>query len=578
MSSQVSLANARAVAYERMSTHRQGESVEDQLAWAERVARVEKLTLVRHFDDPGICGDDARRPGLAELLAFVDAEFFADRQVSALVVWDLDRLSRASSVRTAAILSRLMDAGVTRVLTRTGWVDLTSEIDLLLMNVKADFTAAGYVKSLSANVTRTFLKNAREGRRSGGRIPRGYRAAEGGKLALGDAGEVELVRWVFTAYADDAEATTTSIARDLNARGVATGRRGKLWRANAVRVILQNRAYLGEARWFSRATGKYSVVRGGEVAATSTGEREQARRRRGLKRLPPARGDAIVVPDAHPAVIDPDLFGRVQAKLASRRDHRGPALRDRWPLGGRLYCAGCGEPVWCVPTCSAGRPRRRNVICGTHKVSGPGACPTGGRLPHGEVVRRVVELLVREMGDPGFLDTLRGHALRVGREQSASLGRQAARLERQVAKGERDLAAATRRLLTLPDDVLADAKAAFDGMRSDLAGFRAELAAVRDQQRQAVEIDDKKARLMIEYLPKLPELLHLAEDATLRRMLDELVSRVEVHFARTGHVRATRGKPLYALAGLDVTLSPEFARAVGTGGSISTHAGIRGTG
>src|SRR5262249_61471065 len=94
----------------RRSTLKQGESLKDQTGWAERVAAAEGLALARVFHDDDVQGDQMRRPGLDDLLAFADQEFFAGRQFSALVVWDLDRLSRSSSAHTMAVLSRLLDA------------------------------------------------------------------------------------------------------------------------------------------------------------------------------------------------------------------------------------------------------------------------------------------------------------------------------------------------------------------------------------------------------------------------------------------------------------------------------------
>src|SRR5262245_66177292 len=100
----------RALGYARCSTLAQEESVADQCAWIERACRVERLELARTFADEGAAGDEMNRPGLLAMLALGDAEFFADRQFSALVVWDLDRLSRGNQLFTSSILNRLVPA------------------------------------------------------------------------------------------------------------------------------------------------------------------------------------------------------------------------------------------------------------------------------------------------------------------------------------------------------------------------------------------------------------------------------------------------------------------------------------
>src|SRR5262245_38761371 len=104
----------RSVAYYRMSTTRQEVSIPQQRAWAGRACKEHGLTLVREFDDPGIPGSDIeQRPGLQEMLRFCDDRARAGYPIDALVVWDMDRLSRASSIRTAVVLDQLMAAGVT---------------------------------------------------------------------------------------------------------------------------------------------------------------------------------------------------------------------------------------------------------------------------------------------------------------------------------------------------------------------------------------------------------------------------------------------------------------------------------
>ena len=98
----------RAVGYGRASTDQQDESVSDQRAWVGRVSRLEGLTLERFFEDDGVCGDVMDRPGLKAMLDFVDAEFFANRQLDALVVWDTDRVSRATAFQVCAACCPLL--------------------------------------------------------------------------------------------------------------------------------------------------------------------------------------------------------------------------------------------------------------------------------------------------------------------------------------------------------------------------------------------------------------------------------------------------------------------------------------
>src|SRR5688572_7236089 len=100
-----------AVAYYRASTSKQEASVPEQKEWAGRAAKAAGVRIVAGFEDDGVTGSEVeRRHGPQKLLAWVRERFEAGRGVEALVAWDLDRLSRASSVRTAAVVAQLLDA------------------------------------------------------------------------------------------------------------------------------------------------------------------------------------------------------------------------------------------------------------------------------------------------------------------------------------------------------------------------------------------------------------------------------------------------------------------------------------
>src|SRR5579883_2747410 len=98
----------RAVAYYRMSDPKQDRSIEDQQTWAAGAKARHGLDLVREFKDEGIPGDEIElRTDLQAMLAFCDEQHRAGRPIGAVLTFDGDRFSRASSVRTAGIICRL---------------------------------------------------------------------------------------------------------------------------------------------------------------------------------------------------------------------------------------------------------------------------------------------------------------------------------------------------------------------------------------------------------------------------------------------------------------------------------------
>jgi DNA invertase Pin-like site-specific DNA recombinase len=150
-----------AVAYYRMSTASQADSIPEQRAWAAQVAEAHGVTIQAEFQDDAIAGDVRDRVGLAALLGYVESR---PGEVGAVVVWDGDRLSRADSIKTAVFLDRLITAGTSRLLTQGGWIDFESDMDRLLYNIKQDMGRLAFSKSIGQNVARSGLRRAREGR------------------------------------------------------------------------------------------------------------------------------------------------------------------------------------------------------------------------------------------------------------------------------------------------------------------------------------------------------------------------------------------------------------------------------
>src|SRR5262245_29700939 len=125
------------VLYARCSDPRQDTSVEEQLAWGRPAAARENVELGRIFTDQGIPGDESDpRPGLQEMLAFLEKRAERGDPVEAMVTWDMDRFSRANSLQTAGTLARVVESGAGRVLVPEGWIDLHSDADLLMQHVK----------------------------------------------------------------------------------------------------------------------------------------------------------------------------------------------------------------------------------------------------------------------------------------------------------------------------------------------------------------------------------------------------------------------------------------------------------
>lgn len=127
--------------------------------------------------------------------------------------------------------------------------------------------------------------------------------------------EQHVVQDIFTLYAGT-RAGTRAIADQLNTQGKRT-RAGKPWSGHTIGRMLANRLYLGEV-----------------------GFRD------------------VVVPDAHPAIVDADLFEQCQRILTARGETGSAraASNSDYHLTGLITCPDCGHKY--VGTSATGKLRR----------------------------------------------------------------------------------------------------------------------------------------------------------------------------------------------------------------------------
>ncbi len=558
----------RSVGYGRCSTDKQEESVPEQSAWIVNIARAMSLELPRPpFEDDGVVGDEMSRPGLDALLAYLEAEFYGGRQIGTLIVWNLERLSRGTSLRTSALLCRMADCGIVRIVTVEKVYSLEDATDLLLMNIRSDFQASGATKSRAGEVLRGMLSKARMGKWMGGPIPLGYAKGADGKLAVGSDEAVGLVKWIFTEYTSK-DTSSTDLARQLQERGIRPLGRAKVWTAPVVCKILRNVTYRGHLQWGKTSLGKYQTLKGGEVRACNDKlAREQRKKRDNLKHLPVRKGDAIIVPNTHTALISVELWDAAQNRLQANAVRSGPAPINRWPLSSLLVCGACGSPAWCVSSYSKRGKERRNVVCSLHRNQGPGACSGHSCARYEEVLRRAVALIVAELGSAGR-QTLRERLSLLSDKRQQEINMNITMLEKTTGALDREIASDLKRLLVVPESVVADLAAVVDEKKRRLAHDRARLNALRLDLASVVTIEDSKLDEAFALVDALPDLLADVDaegEAKLRDALRMLVQKVTFTVQRTGAKRACRNRPMYILDSVKVTLSNGFADLIGLG-------------
>jgi site-specific DNA recombinase len=320
----------RAGIYARISSDRDGD----------------QLGVTRQIED---CRREAERRGFVVDDVYVDDDISAwsgkhrpefermvddlrSRQIGAVVVWHLDRLTRHP--RELETFIDLCDELRVELGCVTGEVDLSSHIGRLTARMLGGL--ARYESDhKSERIRRKHEEIAANGRVSGGGSrPYGY---EADKVTI-RAAEAAIVRECATRLL--AGEPIRSIACDLNERGV-TSASGGAWSPQSLRRMLASPRISGQR--------------------THRGE--------------------IVAKAVWPAIISEDDGAKIRALLANPERRTNKAAR-RYLLGGLLVCSHCGERL-------VARPRsggQRRYAC----AKGPGFSGCGKTYINAEEVERFV--------------------------------------------------------------------------------------------------------------------------------------------------------------------------------------------
>lgn len=220
--------NAKLVAYERVSTARQGRSglgLEAQRKSIEEYSDATDATIIARFTEVE-SGRKNDRPELEKALTL------ARLTGATLVIAKLDRLSR-----NAAFLLTLRDSGVSFVAVDMPEAnDLTVGIMALVAQAEREATSRRTKEALAAARARGVKLGNPNGAAALRRAGKGGTALRAAVTANADAFAESLVP-VIEDIRTDGNTTLRAIAGELNARGIRT-RRGGQWLVSTVRNLL----------------------------------------------------------------------------------------------------------------------------------------------------------------------------------------------------------------------------------------------------------------------------------------------------------------------------------------------------
>ena len=315
----------------------EGETLAKHRAALTDMAKRRGLLIVREYAEI-VSGDTiAARPQMQALLADVKAGMYAG-----VIVNDVDRLGRGDSI-DQEIIKLTFAASHTLIITPMRDIDPANPTDDQMLDFSLFLARAEYKISARRMVTGR-ARSAAAGNWITGTPPLGYTIHKGGgRITLQpDEATAPIVRMMFDWYARG-EAGYYLIAKRLNEMGIKS-QHGNNFHPKTVHQILINPAYIGRAAW-------------GRSATVSTIEGGQRVKKRARNQAAP-----IIVEDAHPAIIERDMWDAVQARAALAR-HRSPVntgMEIKSPLAGLIVCSECGHYMQRILS-----KRRALLVCTT---------------------------------------------------------------------------------------------------------------------------------------------------------------------------------------------------------------------
>ncbi len=311
--------------------------------------------LPDRYDDGGFTGGNMDRPALKRLLAEIE-----DGKVDCVVIYKYDRLSR-SMPDFFRMLEAFEKRGVAFV-SVTQQFNTATSAGRLMLNMLLSF--AQFERDLVSERTRDKIAAARrKGKWAGGRPVLGYDLISnpgGSKLLVNDS-EARIVQSIFDLYIE--KGSLMPVVEQCRRRGWTT----KTWTTKAgkpqggktidkgmVYAMLTNVVYLGKVR-------HHEHVYEGE----------------------------------HEAIVEPDMFERVQAQLRLNGKNGGSRTRNAHGalLKGLVRCKACDCGMvhhFASKKAAMGTKRYRYYVCMRAQKEGWSSCPAPS-LPAGDLEVFVIE-------------------------------------------------------------------------------------------------------------------------------------------------------------------------------------------
>lgn len=307
-------------------------SIENQhLALNEFVSSMPESTHaeVLEFIDNGYSGTNFERPKVQELIEMVRAN-----KIDCIIVKDFSRFGR-NSIETGYFIERVFPLFHTRFISINDDFDSdqhkgdTGGMDVAFKYLISEY----YSRDMSIKTKSAKYAKIQRGEYQSKVCPYGYRKSANGRMEPNPE-TAAVVQLIFQLAATGIGAA--AVTRELFKRGIPTpgeykaahgqqyhdvSRSRGRWSSSTVLRILEDERYIG-----SYVIGRRAVI---EVGSTRSRKKD--------------RDKWFIIPDHHPAIVDKELFEKVQA--VQRRFSLPTKKTREYPLKGKVYCGCCDHAL-----------------------------------------------------------------------------------------------------------------------------------------------------------------------------------------------------------------------------------------
>ena len=332
---------------------------------------------VLEFIDNGYSGTNFERPKVQELIELVRAN-----QIDCIIVKDFSRFGR-NSIETGYFIERVFPLFHTRFISINDDFDSdqhkgdTGGMDVAFKYLISEY----YSRDMSMKTKSAKYAKMQRGEYQSKVCPYGYRKSADGRMEPNPE-TAAVVQLIFQLAATGIGAA--AVTRELFKRGIPTpgeykaahgqqyhdvSRSRGRWSSSTVLRILEDERYIG-----SYVIGRRAVI---EVGGTRSRRKD--------------RDKWFIIPDHHPAIVDKELFEKVQ-KIRKKRKKESDKINNGFKFvdtdnnlySGLLYCGRCGTPMYKRKGNTGTRKRPDSYLC--KKYSNEGAIkdirPDYGCKPH----------------------------------------------------------------------------------------------------------------------------------------------------------------------------------------------------